>query len=80
MSEPILTKASATAAYGGGLIAFIGGLSANEIAAYGGLFVGVIGLLINVAITIYFKSQHLKIARQIATERPDCATCPERDE
>lgn len=64
MSEPILTKASAAAAYGGGVTAFLGGLSANEIAAYGGLIIGLIGLVSNIAISVYFKSQHLKLARE----------------
>lgn len=79
MSEPILTKTTAVAAYGGGLFAFVAGLSANEIAAYGGLLVAVVGLVCNLAISVWFKYQHLKLARQVAIDRPDCATCPERD-
>ena len=73
-------KITSSATYGGGVTAFIGGLSANEIAAYGGLLIGAVGLLSNTVITWHFKSQHLKLAREVAKEKPDCATCPERDE
>lgn len=79
MSEPILTKTTAAATYGGGLFAFLAGLNANEIAAYGGLLVALLGLIGNLAVTVYFKHQHLQIARRVAIERPDCAVCPERD-
>ena len=38
-------------AYGGATTAFIGGVSANSIAAIGGLIVGIIGLIV----TVYYK-------------------------
>jgi positive regulator of sigma E activity len=46
-----LTEASVSAAaskftYGGGTMAFFGGLTANEVAAFGGLLVAVVGLLV----------------------------------
>jgi len=80
MSEPVLTKTTAAATYGGGLFAFLAGLSANEIAAYGGLFVAAIGLILNIAVTVYFKHQHLQIARRIADKNHKCITCPERED
>ena len=79
MSEPVLTKTTAAATYGGGLTAFVGGLSANEIAAYGGLLIGALGYFSNLLVTIYFKHQHLQITRKVAADKPDCVTCPERE-
>lgn len=37
--------------YSGGTVAFLGGVSANSIAAIGGLIVGIIGLVV----TVYYK-------------------------
>lgn len=80
MSEPVLTKTTAAATYGGGIVAFVGGLSANEIAAYGGLAVAVLAWLSNTIITIYFKYAHLKLSRETAkTGRSPCSDCPERE-
>lgn len=56
----IATKSSAIATYGGSASAVFFGLTANEFAALGGLGIAVIGLLIN----IWFKYQHLKIAKK----------------
>lgn len=57
-----ITKAATTAQYGGSGAAVYFGLTANEIAAFGGLFIAVIGLLVN----IWYKHQHLKIAKEKA--------------
>lgn len=56
MSSQLTTEATVAAVankvtYGGGGMAFWGGVTANEIAAYGGLLIGLIGLLVQV----YFK-------------------------
>lgn len=42
------------------------GMTANEIAALGGLAVAVIAMIVNAAINVYFKAQHLRIARERA--------------
>lgn len=61
-TESLATKAATAATYSGSGVAVIFGLTANEFAAMGGLAIAVIGLLVN----IYFKHQHLKIARESA--------------
>ena len=57
-----ITKAATTAQYGGSGAAVYFGLTANEIAAFGGLIIAMIGLLVN----IWYKHQHLKIAKEKA--------------
>ncbi len=54
-----MEKAATAATYGGAGSAVFFGLSANEFAAVGGLAIALIGLLVN----IWFKHQHLQIAR-----------------
>lgn len=59
----ITEKTSAAVAYGGGGTAVYFGLSSGEwqaIGVIGGILIGVVGYLTNV----YFKHQHLKIARE----------------
>lgn len=56
------TKIASAATYGGSSAAVIFGLTANEFAAISGVVIAIIGLLVN----IYFKHQHLKIARALA--------------
>ena len=55
-----ITKAATTAQYGGSGAAVYFGLTANEIAAFGGLIIAIIGLIVN----IWYKHQHLKLARK----------------
>lgn len=45
--DATIASVSSRASLGGGGVAFIGGLSANEIAAFGGLAVAIIGLFLN---------------------------------
>lgn len=62
VNEAITAKAASVATYGGSGAAIIFGLTANEFAAISGVVIAVIGLIVN----IYFKHQHLKIARASA--------------
>lgn len=62
MTNEIITKTASTATYGGSGAAVIFGLTANEFAAISGVVIALVGLLVN----IYFKHQHLKIARESA--------------
>lgn len=57
-----VVKAATAAQYGGSASAIYFGLTANEIAAFGGLFIAIIGLAVN----IWYKHQHLKIAKEKA--------------
>jgi hypothetical protein len=61
-ASAIATKASSIATYGGAGSAIFFGLSANEFGALCGVVIGFIGLVAN----IWFKHQHLKIARKEA--------------
>lgn len=65
-TNTLVNKAATTATYGGSSAAVYFGMTANEIAAFGGLAIAVIGLLAN----IWFKHQHLQIAKQ-KLEEPD---------
>ena len=71
MSEPsatstIISKTGAAITYTSAGGAVLMGMTANELAALGGLIVAVVAMILNAAITWYFKSQHLKLARQRA--------------
>lgn len=59
-----ITKAATTAQYGGSGAAVYFGLTANEIAAFGGLIIAIIGLAVN----IWYKHQHLQIAKRKAED------------
>jgi hypothetical protein len=56
----VATKVSSVATYGGAGSAVFFGLSANEFGALCGVIIGLVGLVAN----IYFKYQHLKLARK----------------
>jgi hypothetical protein len=58
----VATKVSSVATYGGAGSAVFFGLSANEFGALCGVIIGLVGLVAN----IWFKHQHLKIARKEA--------------
>ena len=59
VASAVATKASSVATYGGAGSAVFFGLSANEFGALCGVVIGFIGLVAN----IYFKYQHLQLAR-----------------
>ena len=44
------------------------GLTANEVAALGGLLVAFLAMVVNAAITWHFKSEHLKLASEKASD------------
>jgi hypothetical protein len=58
----VATKAASVATYGGAGSAIFFGLTANEFGALCGVIIGFVGLVAN----IYFKHQHLKLARKEA--------------
>ena len=61
-AEVVATKASSVATYGGAGSAIFFGLSANEFGALCGVAIGFVGLVAN----IYFKYQHLQVAKKEA--------------
>jgi hypothetical protein len=66
-AQTLAGKAASAATYGGSGAAVYFGMTANEIAAFGGLFIATMGLLVN----IWFKHQHLKLAKaKIDLEQP----------
>jgi hypothetical protein len=58
--EEVAAKTASVATYGGAGSAIFFGLSANEFGALCGVVIGFIGLIAN----IWFKHQHLKLARE----------------
>lgn len=66
-----ITKASNTATYGGSSTAIFFGLTANEFAAIGGLVVAVIGLVVNISVTVYYKRKHYLLAKRGAALKDD---------
>jgi hypothetical protein len=68
-TEAAITKAASAATLGGGTSAVLFGLSSSQwssIGVIGGLLIALLGLMVNV----YFKAQHLKLAR-IAVKADD---------
>jgi hypothetical protein len=61
-ASAVAIKATSVATYGGAGSAIFFGLTANEFGALCGVVIGVIGLIAN----IYFKNEHLKLARKEA--------------
>jgi hypothetical protein len=61
-ASAVAGKASTLATYGGAGSAIFFGLTANEFGALCGVVIGFIGLVAN----IWFKHQHLKLARKEA--------------
>ena len=62
VASAVAAKTASVATYGGAGSAIFFGLSANEFGTLCGVVIGLIGLIAN----IYFKHQHLKIARKEA--------------
>jgi hypothetical protein len=62
VASAVAAKTASAATYGGAKSAVFFGLSANEFGALCGVMIGLIGLIAN----IYFKHQHLKMARKEA--------------
>jgi hypothetical protein len=60
VASAVATKTASVATYGGAGSAVFFGLSANEFGALCGVIIGLVGLVAN----IYFKYQHLKLARE----------------
>lgn len=58
----VATKVSSVATYGGAGSAVFFGLSANEFGAICGVVIGFVGLIAN----IWFKYQHLQVAKKEA--------------
>lgn len=54
-----------TTTYGSSFLALFGGVTANDAAMIGGLVIGVATFAVN----CYFKSEHLKIAKQQAQKK-----------
>lgn len=77
--EVILDRASAVVTYGSSASALFFGLDANTLYFLASIAVAVVAMLGNWVINWYFKAQHLKISQRMADQRPECATCPERE-
>ena len=60
VASAVAAKAASVATYGGAGSAIFFGLTANEFGALCGVAIGFIGLIAN----IWFKHQHLKLARE----------------
>lgn len=60
VATAVAAKAASVATYGGAGSAIFFGLTANEFGALCGVAIGFIGLVAN----IWFKHQHLKLARE----------------
>jgi len=60
VASAVASKTASVATYGGAGSAVFFGLSANEFGALCGVIIGLVGLVAN----IYFKYQHLKLARK----------------
>lgn len=59
-ASAVATKAASVATYGGAGSAIFFGLTANEFGTVCGVVIGLVGLVAN----IWFKHQHLKLARK----------------
>lgn len=73
-----LASQKATYIASGGAVVL--GLTANEAAALGGLLVAFIAMVINAVMNWYFKSQHLKLARESAGSKTPFPSIQSDDE
>lgn len=76
-STATLTKTSTVATFAAAGNAVWLGFNANELAALGGLVVAVLSLVIGQAVNVWFKYQHLQLARA-KVGAPLCETCEKR--
>ena len=60
VASAVAAKASSIATYGGASSAIFFGLTANEFGTVCGVVIGLVGLIAN----IYFKYQHLQVAKK----------------
>ena len=70
----IVTKAATTAQYTGSAGAVVFGLTPGEwqiVGVIGGLVIAFLGFLVNISVNIYFKRQHLLLAREAAKADPE---------
>lgn len=58
-----MEKSGLTGTQVGAVIAIFGGLTLNELLAIGGFLLALASFVFQVFVTIYFKQQHLKLAR-----------------
>lgn len=58
--DMVIERTANAATYGGSASAVFFGLTANEFAAVGGVLIALLGLLVN----IWFKLQHLELAKR----------------
>jgi hypothetical protein len=77
-NEQLIERSAQAVTYGGASGAVYFGMTANEFAAIAGVVIGVIGLVVQVAVTIYFKRLHLAITARAAKAKPMCSVCPAR--
>lgn len=65
-------RVSSGATFGGGIGAFLGGMTANEIAAFGGLAIAFVGLIVNTVVSIYYREKNYRLRlRQIRRAQED---------
>jgi hypothetical protein len=72
-ADALSAKIANAATYGGGIAAFLGGVTATWVAAIGGIVIGIAGLVMK----WYFSQQHLKLARQIAASQRRVEDAPD---
>ncbi len=65
-TSTFVVKSSSAAAYGSSGAAILFGLTANELAALGGLTVAVVGMVVNAAVTAFYKHKHFMLAKSRA--------------
>ena len=66
--QHVVEAVTSKVTYGAAGSALLFGLTANELAAVSGIVVAALALIINTATSWYFKSQHLKLARDTARQ------------
>jgi hypothetical protein len=67
MRDESIAAGAQKVVYGGGSAAFIGGLTANEIAAFGGLLVAIVGVIVQ----IYYNRKRDRREQELHAARLD---------